>query len=131
MEDTGTVQQTRRLSDLLKRPVTDSGGQPLGRLTDVIVRLRDPDYPVVTGIVVAVAGKRDVFVPVEKVDRFDGELLRLTTAKLDLRQFERREGEVLLSADVLGHLHIYSQQRVQRRGRVLGNESDILAPHLT
>ena len=103
MENTGTVQQIRRLSDLLKRPVTDSGGQPLGRLTDVIVRLRDPDYPLVTGIVVAVTGKRDVFVPVEKVDRFDGEVLKLTTAKLDLRQFERREGEVLLSADVLGH----------------------------
>jgi CBS domain-containing protein/sporulation protein YlmC with PRC-barrel domain len=103
VENTETVQQTRRLSDLLKRPVTDNRGQPLGRLTDVIVRLRDPDYPLVTGIVVAVAGRRDVFVPAEKVDRFDGEVLRLTTAKLDLRQFERREGEVLLDEDVLGH----------------------------
>ena len=30
-------------------------------------------------------------------------MLKLTTAKLDLRQFERRDGEVLLKADVLGH----------------------------
>jgi len=97
------VDETRRLSDLLRRPVTESGSEPLGRLTDIIVRLRDPDYPLVTGIVVAVAGKREVFVPLDKVDRFDGEVLKLNTAKLDLRQFERREGEVLLSADVLGH----------------------------
>ena len=103
MPDTGITGQTRRLSDLLGRPVTDSAGEPLGRLADVIVRLRGSDYPVVTGIVVTLAGKREVFVPIEDVGPFDGEVLNLTTAKLDLRHFERREGEVLLSADVLGH----------------------------
>jgi CBS domain-containing protein/sporulation protein YlmC with PRC-barrel domain len=95
--------QTLRLSELLKRPVVDNGGQSLGRLSDVIVRLRGSDYPLVTGIVVAIGGGREVFVPVEQVASFEGDVLKLTTAKLDLRQFERREGEVLLSADVLGH----------------------------
>ena len=33
----------------------------------------------------------------------DGDPLRLTSARLDLRRFERRDGEVLLRADVLGH----------------------------
>jgi CBS domain-containing protein/sporulation protein YlmC with PRC-barrel domain len=94
--------QTLRLSNLLKRPVVDSGGESLGRLSDVIVRLRGSDYPLVTGLVVAIGG-RQVFVPTEKVSSFDGEVLKLTTAKLDLRQFERRDGEVLLRADVLGH----------------------------
>ena len=104
VEDLGIAAgQTRRLSDLLGRPVTDSGGESLGRLTDIIVRLRGADYPLVIGIVVTIAGKREVFVPIDKVDRFDGEELKLTTAKLDLRHFERREGEVLLSADMLGH----------------------------
>ena len=93
---------TLRLSNLLKRPVVDSGGESLGRLSDVIVRLRGSDYPLVTGLVVAIGG-RQVFVPMDKVSSFDGEVLKLTTAKLDLRQFERRDGEVLLSADVLGH----------------------------
>jgi sporulation protein YlmC with PRC-barrel domain len=37
------------LSELLKRPVVDRHGQPLGRLADVIVRLRGAEYPVVTG----------------------------------------------------------------------------------
>jgi CBS domain-containing protein/sporulation protein YlmC with PRC-barrel domain len=95
-------EQTLRLSNLLKRPVADSGGESLGRLSDVIVRLRGSDYPLVTGLVVAIGG-RQVFVPTEKVSSFDGEVLKLTTAKLDLRQFERRDGEVLLRADVLGH----------------------------
>jgi sporulation protein YlmC with PRC-barrel domain len=95
--------QTLRLSGLLKRPVADSSGESLGRLSDVIVRLRGSDYPQVTGIVVAIGGGREVFVPLEQVSGFDGESLKLTTAKLDLRHFERRDGEVLLRADVLGH----------------------------
>jgi CBS domain-containing protein len=94
---------TLRLSELLKRPVVDNGGESLGRLSDVIVRLRGSDYPLVTAIVVGIGGGREVFVPLEQVAAFQGDVLRLTTARLDLRQFERREGEVLLSADVLGH----------------------------
>jgi CBS domain-containing protein/sporulation protein YlmC with PRC-barrel domain len=93
---------TLRLSQLLKRPIADRSGESLGRVSDVIVRLRGSDYPLVTGIVAAVGG-REVFVPIEQVSSFDADPLKLTSAKLDLRQFERREGEVLLRADVLGH----------------------------
>jgi CBS domain-containing protein len=91
------------LSELLRRPITDKGGESIGRLSDVIVRLRGADLPVVTGLVVTVGGGREVYVPVEQVSSFAGDVLKLTSAKLDLRQFERREGEVLLRADVLGH----------------------------
>jgi len=93
---------TQRLSRLLKRPVADRGGESLGRLSDVIVRLRGSDYPLVTSVVAAVGG-REVFVPIEQVSDLDSDPLRLTSARLDLRHFERREGEVLLRADVLGH----------------------------
>src|SRR6266851_5645258 len=91
-----------RLSGLLKRTVADRGGDSLGRLSDVIVRLRGDDYPLVTSVVATVGGRR-VFVPIEQVSSFDGDVLKLTSAKLDLRHFERRDGEVLLRADVLGH----------------------------
>jgi CBS domain-containing protein len=37
------------------------------------------------------------------VASFDGDPLRLSSARLSLRHFERRDGEVLLRADVLGH----------------------------
>jgi hypothetical protein len=95
-------QASLRLSRLLKRPVTDRGGGSLGRLADVIVRLRGADYPLVTGLVAAVGG-REIFVPIDQVSSFDGDPLRLSSARLSLRRFERRDGEVLLRADVLGH----------------------------
>jgi CBS domain-containing protein len=95
-------QASLRLSRLLKRPVTDRGGGSLGRLADVIVRLRGSDYPLVTGLVAAVGG-REIFVPIDQVSSFDGDPLRLSSARLSLRHFGRRDGEVLLRADVLGH----------------------------
>jgi CBS domain-containing protein len=93
---------TLRLSRLLKRPVADRGGESIGRLADVIVRLRGTDYPLVTGLVAAVGG-REIFVPIDQVTTFEGDPLRLSSARLSLRHFERRDGEVLLRADVLGH----------------------------
>jgi CBS domain-containing protein len=93
---------TLRLSRLLKRPVTDRAGESIGRLADVIVRLRGAEYPLVTGLVATVGG-REIFVPIDQVSSFDGDPLRLSSARLDLRHFERRDGEVLLRADVLGH----------------------------
>jgi CBS domain-containing protein/sporulation protein YlmC with PRC-barrel domain len=91
-----------RLSELVGRPITDKRGESIGKLADVIVRLRGEEPPPVIGLVAAV-GSREVFVPLEQVSSFDGEVLKLTSARLDLRQFERRHGEVLLRADVLGH----------------------------
>ena len=99
-------QATLRLSQLLRRPVAHGTGDSLGRLADVIVRLRGADYPLVTGLVATVGG-REVFVPAEQVSDLEADPLRLSSAKLDLRHFERRDGEVLLRADVLGHRLIY------------------------
>jgi sporulation protein YlmC with PRC-barrel domain len=90
------------LSELLGRPLTARDGESLGRLSDVIIRLRGTDYPLVTGLVGKV-GKRQVFIPIDQVSALDDQELRLTSARLDLRRFERREGEVLLRADLLGH----------------------------
>ena len=59
---------TLRLSRLLKRPVADRSGESIGRLADVIVRLRGSDYPLVTGLVAAVGG-REIFVPIEQVSQ--------------------------------------------------------------
>ena len=93
---------TLLLSALVKRTVLDGAGQPLGRLTDVVARLRGEDYPAVTGLVADVAG-RHVFVPAREVLALDTDRLEMTSARVDLRRFERRPREVLLRADVLGH----------------------------
>jgi CBS domain-containing protein len=94
--------RTLYLSGLLRRPLTDRSGQPLGRLSDVIVRLRGAELPAVSGLVATVGG-RDVYVPIGQAGSLDGAVLPLTSARLDLRRFERRDGEVLLRRDVLGH----------------------------
>ncbi len=57
---------TLHLSELLRRPITDRGGESIGRLSDVIVRLRGADNPLVTGLVAAVGG-RELYVPIEQV----------------------------------------------------------------
>ncbi|HEX6518613.1 MAG TPA: CBS domain-containing protein [Streptosporangiaceae bacterium] len=91
-----------RLSLLLRRQLADRSGESLGKVADVIVRLRGSDYPLITGLVAAVGGRK-VFVPVDQVGDLEADPIRLSSAKLDLRHFERRDGEVLLRADVLGH----------------------------
>jgi CBS domain-containing protein len=90
------------MSALLKRALIDAGGQSVGRLADVIVRLRGAAYPEVTGLVVEVRGRR-MFVPAPGVTAWDTDRLVLASAKVDIREFERRPGEVLLQGDVLGH----------------------------
>ena len=99
---TARAGRTIHLSQLLGRPITDRDGQPLGRVQDVVVRFGGQSPPVVKGLVAKVGG-REVFVPVEQTGVFDGSELKLTSTRLDLRRFERRPGEVLLRADVLGH----------------------------
>jgi CBS domain-containing protein len=90
------------LSELLKRAAVDAKGQRLGRVVDVIVRLRHADYPLVTGLVVAV-GRRRVYIPAQALRSWHTDRIELTSARVDMRSFERRDGEVLLHEDVLGH----------------------------
>ena len=93
---------TLSLSRLLRRAVVGAHEQKLGQLSDVIVTLRGAEYPLVTGLVADLAGRR-VFVPAERVTDWDTDQVVLASAKVDLREFERRDGEVLLRADILGH----------------------------
>jgi len=91
------------LSQLLRAPVVARSGEDVGRVEDVIVRLRGADeYPLVTGIVAGVGG-RDVFIGSQSIHEFAPDRIVLAKNKINLRGFERREGEVLLRADVLGH----------------------------
>jgi CBS domain-containing protein/sporulation protein YlmC with PRC-barrel domain len=91
------------LSELLHSPVLAGSGEAVGRVEDVIVRLRGADeYPLVTGIVAGVGG-RQVFISSKSIQAYDSNRIILAKTKIDLRGFERRDGEVLLRADVLGH----------------------------
>jgi len=86
---------------LLHSPLLDRTGERLGRVEDVIVRLADGGYPPVTGLKARIGG-RELFVPIDKVASLEAGAARLAGQKLNLGKFERREGEVLLRADVVG-----------------------------
>ncbi|HEY2563538.1 MAG TPA: CBS domain-containing protein [Acidimicrobiales bacterium] len=90
------------LSALLGRPLLSPTNESVGKVDDVIVGLRGEDYPLVTGLVAKVGGRR-VFVPMDRVAELSEQRIVLAKSKVDLRGFERRDGEVLLREDILGH----------------------------
>jgi MgtE intracellular N domain/CBS domain len=90
------------LSGLLGHQLLSPTGEGVGKVDDVIVRLLGGDYPVIAGLVAKVGGRR-VFVPIERVAELSEQRIILAKAKVDLRGFERRDGEVLLREDILGH----------------------------
>ena len=90
------------LSSVIKRPLVDAAGDRLGRVQDLIVRLGESPHPPVVGLVVNIGG-RDLFVPIRKVAAFEPGRVRFEGRRVDLRRFERREGELLLARDLLAH----------------------------
>ena len=90
------------LSTVVGSPLLDSSGERLGRVEDVIVRLdTGAQLPPVTGLKARIGG-REMFLPADRLDRLEEGAAHTSTTKLNLAQFERRPGEVLLRRDVLG-----------------------------
>jgi CBS domain-containing protein/sporulation protein YlmC with PRC-barrel domain len=89
------------LSSVAGSPLLDSSGERLGRVEDLIVRLEPgPSLPAVMGLKARIGG-RELFVPIDRVEQLGPDAVRTSTTKLNLAQFERREGELLLREDVL------------------------------
>jgi hypothetical protein len=87
---------------MLKDAIVDANDKPRGRLRDVAVKLRPNQYPLFSGLVIGVGSVRG-FVPKGDVLSMDTKSIRLRTGKVNLLPFERRDGEVLLKQDILGH----------------------------
>jgi CBS domain-containing protein/sporulation protein YlmC with PRC-barrel domain len=89
------------LSSLAGSPLLDSEGERLGRIEDVVARLdMGGRRPPVIGLKARIGG-RELFVPIDQVEQLEPSAARTSTTKLDLAQFDRRPGEVLLRSDVL------------------------------
>src|SRR5712692_2031005 len=116
-EQTGSSQREKRrvtVTQLLRSPVLDAAGEQVGRVEDFIAKLTDGGYPPITGLKVGVGG-HDVFVGRKLIDKLEPGSLRLNTNTIDMTAFQRRPGEVLLSADVLGrHLMDMARGRLVR-----------------
>ena len=94
------------LSSVAGSPLLDSAGGRLGRVEDVVAQIDAADGPPVTGLRVRIGG-RAMFVPAERIAELESGGARTATTKLNLARFERRPGEVLLRADILGRSLIH------------------------
>jgi CBS domain-containing protein len=91
------------LAGLIGGPVTNQSGEEVGRVVDVVARLYGTDpYPPVTGLVIRV-GRRRTFLTADTIVKVHDGRVSLSSARMDLREYERRPGEVLLARDVLDH----------------------------
>ena len=81
--------------------VFDPNGDQLGKVRDAIVVLRSGNNPPrLTGLVVEVQTRRRIFVPMTKVTNIDtGQII--VTGTVNLRRFEQRPNETLVTAEIL------------------------------
>jgi CBS domain-containing protein len=91
------------LAGVTHGPVLNQSGEEIGTLVDVVARWDgEESYPPVTGLVVKV-GRREAFVAIEDVADVSHDRVQLRSSRLDLREFSRRPGEVMLARDVVDH----------------------------
>ncbi|GHF23333.1 magnesium transporter [Amycolatopsis deserti] len=82
-------------------PVFGPDGESIGKVRDLVAGLRlDQQPPRVLGLVVELATRRRVFVPMLRVTAIEPNAVTLATGSVNMRRFHRRPNEVL----VLGQL---------------------------
>ena len=81
--------------------VFDPAGDQVGRVRDVVVALRlGARPPRVLGLVVEVAPRRPVFLPITRVTVVEADAI-VFDGRLNVRRFQKREAETLVIAEML------------------------------
>ncbi len=88
------------LSEIVGSAIVERQGERIARVKDVVARLREGTYPLVSGLV-SRAGGRDFYIPIERVAEIGPRQVRLVSGTVDVGRFQRRDGELLLVKDVL------------------------------
>lgn len=77
-------------------------GESFGRVRDVVISISIVrQQPRVLGLVVDLATRRSIFIPMLRVASIEPDAVTLKTANVSLRRFEQRPGEVLAMGQVL------------------------------
>ena len=88
------------LSQIIGRPIFDARNEKIASINDILVKYGSEEYPPVIGLV-ARFRRRNFFIPRRNISTIGPHGAKMSSAKLDLTPFERRQGEVLLGKDVL------------------------------
>ncbi|WP_157440273.1 magnesium transporter MgtE N-terminal domain-containing protein [Actinokineospora inagensis] len=90
------------VAQLLGLPVFGPDGESIGRIRDLVAGLRsDGSPPRVLGVVIELATRRRIFVPMLRVATIDVNAVTLSTGSVNLRHFHQRPNEVLVVGQLL------------------------------
>lgn len=90
------------VAQLVGLPVFGPDGESIGKIRDVVAVLRtDRTPPRVLGVVVELATRRRIFVPMLRVTSIDANAVTLATGSVNLRRFHQRPNEVLVVGQLL------------------------------
>ncbi len=110
------------LSELIASPIVERQGERIARVKDVVARLLEGSYPLITGLVSRSAG-RDFYIPIARIASIQPGQVQLNSAAVDVGRFQRREGELLLVKDVL------DRQVIDVRGTRVVRVNDLYLSH--
>ncbi|MBB1157521.1 MULTISPECIES: magnesium transporter MgtE N-terminal domain-containing protein [Amycolatopsis] len=83
-------------------PVFGPDGESIGKVRDVVAGLRlDQQPPRILGMVVELATRRRVFVPMLRVTSIEPNAVTLATGSVNMRHFHQRPNEVLVCGQLL------------------------------
>jgi Mg/Co/Ni transporter MgtE len=83
-------------------PVFGPDGESIGKARDIVIGLRiDRQPPRVLGMVLELATRRRIFVPMLRVNSIEPNAVTLATGSVNLRQFHQRTNEVLVVGQLL------------------------------
>ncbi len=82
--------------------VFDPSGDQLGRVRDAVTMLRaDLQSPRMFGLVVELAHRHRIFVPMGRVTRIEPDQVVLASGTVNMKRFERRANEILVLGELL------------------------------
>jgi CBS domain-containing protein/sporulation protein YlmC with PRC-barrel domain len=91
------------VAGVMGRKIINQEGQELGTISDLVCRWdSNSTYPPLTGLVAKVAWRK-VWISIDNIKEIKPTFVTLGNAKLDLREFKVRPGEVSLNEEILDH----------------------------
>ncbi len=97
--DEGVSDRILYASRVMRLPLVGADGADVGHVVDVVLHL-GARPPHVNGFVIGGVQRRRVFVAATRIGEIDGRGLRLRRGSINLKQFELRDGERLIGAEL-------------------------------